>query len=335
MVSEDSLKAFEKLGNYLSAIDKDELIRLSERARNENPWFTLESVSLALKGTAGYLKRESLSKWTSHYDLTAVKPKTVAIVMAGNIPLVGFHDFLSVVISGHNALIKLSSKDSFLLKFLTEKLIAIDPKFKDNITFAEQLKNFDAVIATGSDNSARYFNFYFGKYPNIIRKNRTSVAILTGKETKDELMLLGKDVFSYFGLGCRNVSKIFVPFHYDITQLFEYWNAYKDVIHHHKYCNNYDYQKSILLVNRDHFFDAEFVILQESEKLVSPISVVYFERYRDESDLALKLTSAREKIQCIVGNTRPAAVQFGQAQSPLLWDYADRIDTLKFLEQLN
>jgi hypothetical protein len=335
MVSEDRIKAFEKLGNYLSAIDRDELLMLSERARNENPWFTTDSVSLALSGTINYLNGNSLREWTSRYNLTGVNPKIVSIIMAGNVPLVGFHDFLSVLISGHSALIKLSSKDSLLLKFLTDKLVMIAPSFNDRIAFAEQLKNFDAVIATGSDNSARYFNYYFGKYPNIIRKNRTSVAVLTSRETNEELTLLGKDIFSYFGLGCRNVSKLFVPKQYDITQLFQHWNVYKDVIHHHKYCNNYDYQKSILLINREHFFDSEFVMLQESEKLVSPISVVYFERYADESDLALKLTSVRERIQCIVGSNRPATVQFGQAQTPLLWDYADRVDTLKFLEQLN
>lgn len=331
---EARIKAFEALGNYIAANDTNGLQSAIMQAQNENSWFTPESIHLALISVRKHLEQENLVNWLSKYNLTNVMPKRVAVVAAGNIPLVGFHDFLCVLISGHTLQIKLSSKDSVLLKHLSDVLINLEPRFSDRITFADQIKNFDAVIATGSDNSSRYFQYYFGKYPHIIRKNRTSSAILTGKETADELQALGKDVFSYFGLGCRNVSKLYVPSDYDITKLLDHWSVYKDVLLHHKYNNNYDYQKSILLINKDAFFDSGFVMLQESMRLVSPISVVYYERYKDEGDLALKLTSVKEKIQCVVGNQKPATVPFGQAQSPQLWDYADQIDTLKFLEHL-
>jgi hypothetical protein len=255
--------------------------------------------------------------------------------MAGNIPLVGFHDFLAVLISGHSILVKLSSKDSVLISWLADQLIQIDQRFSSRIHFAERLKNFDGIIATGSDNSSRYFTYYFGKYPNVIRKNRTSCAVLTGKETDSDLLTLGKDVFTYFGLGCRNVSKVYMPKSFEPTRLLQAWEPWKDIIHHHKYCNNYDYQKSILLVNRIPFFDSNFVLIQENERLVSPISVVYYEFYEDEGSLALKLAESKNKIQCVVGHATPASVPFGKAQSPSLGDYADQIDTLKFLEGLN
>jgi hypothetical protein len=254
--------------------------------------------------------------------------------MAGNIPLVGFHDFLCALISGNNVQIKLSSKDSKLIKYLVGYIERIEPSFQGRITFKERLEGFDAIIATGSDNSARYFEYYFGKYPNIIRKNRTSCAILTDAESDQEIANLGIDIFSYFGLGCRNVSKLYVPTDYDFINLLSRLESFKEIIHHHKYCNNYDYQKSILLVNGVQHLDNGFLLLQENEKLVSPISVLYYERYVDESDLRNKLKVNAEKIQCIVGKVKPAEIPFGQAQYPNVWDYADQIDTLKFLSEL-
>src|SRR5690606_37451222 len=236
--------------------------------------------------------------------------------------------------SGHALMAKLSSKDSVLPKFLIDKLIELEPQFGPLISLPERLKGFDAVIATGSDNSARYFNYYFGKYPHIIRQNRSSCAILTGQETDDELVLLGRDVFTYFGLGCRNVSKIFIPSDYDPVKLISAWDIYVDIIHHHKYHNNYDYQKSILLVNKIPFYDSGFVILQEHENLVSPISVIYLERYKDNTDLNEKLRQVSDKIQCIVGHGGKRYIPFGDAQLPELWDYADGVDTLRFLETL-
>lgn len=335
MVIEERIDAFQKLGNYLSAIDEGTLADLALRARNENPWFTRESIETALRGVAKYLAGDALLKWASSYDLTHPTVRVVAIVMAGNIPLAGFHDFLAVLMSGHSVQIKMSSKDSVLMSHLSDQLVKIQPAFRNFIVFSDRLRNFNAVIATGSDNAARYFNFYFGKYPHIIRKNRTSCAVLTGNESETDLIGLGRDIFTYYGLGCRNVSKIYMPEGYNLQDLFQGWTAFRKVLDHHKYHNNYDYQKSILLVNRLQFFDSGFLIMQESEKLVSPISVLYFEYYREESALALKLVQHRDKIQCIVGRAKPASVAFGQAQFPELTDYADQIDTLRFLEQLN
>ncbi|MGC1240180.1 MAG: acyl-CoA reductase [Chryseosolibacter sp.] len=334
MTIDERLAAFEKLGNYIYAIDTAEYEALIDKVKNENPWFTPGSVNLALEGVRRYLDPEKMKKWVSNYQTNPPAQKQIAVVMAGNIPLAGFHDFLTVLLSGHAIMIKLSSKDSVLPTFLVNKLTALEPRFAPNITMPAQLKNFDAVIATGSDNSSRYFRYYFGKYPHIIRKNRTSCAVLSGQESTEDLRLLGKDVFTYFGLGCRNVSKIFMPEDFDPVRLVHAWDIYVDILHHHKYHNNYDYQKSILLVNKIPFYDSGFVILHENEKLVSPISVVYFERYKNTDDLTSKLEGVSEKIQCIVGNTRPDYIPFGQAQSPELWDYADRVDTMKFLETL-
>jgi hypothetical protein len=335
MELEDRIAAFAKLGKYLHAIDEVALENVVTKARSENAWFTGENIKLALKGLDQFLTSENLAQWVKDYDLTPGRPKNIALIMAGNIPLVGFHDFLAVLISGHNILIRTSSKDSFLPRFISTKLIEIEPRFSSRIAFGELLKNFDAVIATGSDNSSRYFEYYFGKYPHIIRKNRTSCAALSGFETIEELERLGYDVFTYFGLGCRNVAKLYVPLEYDFGKMLRSWEAYQNIIHHHKYHNNYDYQKSILLVNREPFLDSGFALLQESERLVSPISVVFYEYYNDYNDLKQKVASKADKIQCVVGNMKPATVNFGQAQSPQLWDYADQVDTLKFLESLN
>ena len=331
---EDRIAAFEKLGKYLSAIDEVEFRRIATLAKNENSWFTEANVRLSLASTGRFLNPLALRQWIAPYHIDHIHPKTIAVVMAGNIPMVGFHDVLCVLVSGHRLLAKLSSKDSTLMRTVIEKLIAIEPRFTDAIRFADILKGFDAVIATGSDNSARYFEFYFGRYPHIIRKNRTSCAILSGFETEVELVNLGQDVFSHFGLGCRNVSKLFVPEGYDFGTLFRSWEKYDEIMHHHKYHNNYDYQKSIMLLNRQDFLDTGYLLLQQSDKLVSPISVLYFEYYRDWSALLEKLRDLKPKLQCVVGNVEAADVRIGQAQSPGLTDYADQIDTMKFLEGL-
>lgn len=335
MTLEQRISAFVKLGNHLSNLSDEAFETLALNARNENPWFTAENVKRSLTGITQYLNEDKLKQWTSTYTLAPKEPKEVALVLAGNIPLVGFHDLLCVLISGHHAQLKLSSKDSKLIQYLIKHLIWLEPTFEEAITIKEnKLENFDAVIATGSDNSARYFEYYFGKYPNIIRKNRTSCVILTGNESEEEIDALGEDIFSYFGLGCRNVSKAYVPNGYDLTKILSRGEAYKDIIHHHKYCNNYDYQKSILLVNLVPFLDNGFILLQENKKLVSPISVLYYEYYTDQADLENKLNNNKEKIQCMVGNNKPASIGFGMAQYPEVWDYADKVDTLKFLEEL-
>jgi hypothetical protein len=335
MTLEQRISAFVKLGNHLSNLSEEAFESLALHARQENPWFTSENVRRSLTGITQYLKEDKLRQWTASYALNPTESREVALVLAGNIPLVGFHDLLCVLMSGHRAQLKLSSKDSKLIQYLIKQLIWLEPEFGRAIIIKEnKLENFDAVIATGSDNSARYFEYYFGKYPNIIRKNRTSCVILTGNESEGEIDALGEDIFSYFGLGCRNVSKAYIPKEYDLAKLLSRWAAYKDIIHHHKYCNNYDYQKSILLVNLIPFLDNGFILLQENEKLVSPISVLYYEYYTDQADLENKLNNNKEKIQCIVGKNKPATIPFGLAQYPEVWDYADNVDTLKFLESL-
>jgi len=333
MTLTERIHAFHTLGARLAALPLDEFQTIAERTRMENPWFTEPNVRMALDGVQQFLQQDALTAWTAPYTF-GTDQKRVALVMAGNIPLVGFHDFLSVLIAGHVAVIKLSSKDTVLLRWLIGLLLEIAPAFKDQIDIAERLQNFDAVIATGSDNSSRYFEYYFGKYPHIIRKNRTSVAILTGKETPEQIAVLGNDVFSYFGLGCRNVSKVFIPEGYTFETLLRPWEPRNPIIHHHKYCNNYDYQKSILLVNRVPFFDNGFILLQQSEKMVSPISVLYYETYSDDQSLAATIAKHADKIQCITGLHALATVAPGQSQFPALTDYPDQVDVLKFLAEL-
>jgi hypothetical protein len=335
MTLDQRIKAFTRLGDYLHDLTKETREALAEKAANENPWFTPANIDRSLLGISKFLTDDPLSKWISAYDFRKTNPKVVGLVMAGNIPLVGFHDLLCVLISGHTAQLKVSSKDSKLVTHLIEKLIHLEPDFSNQIVIQESmLKNFDAVIATGSDNSAKHFDYYFRNYPHIIRRNRTSCAILTGQESNQDLAALGDDVFSYFGLGCRNVSKLFVPEGYDITIVLQAWENLTEIIHHHKYANNYDYQKSILLVNQSPFLDNGVVLFQENSRLVSPIAVVYYEYYPDKDALKNILDQQLDKIQCIVGNNTLATVGFGQAQYPEVWDYADRIDTLAFLSSL-
>jgi hypothetical protein len=336
MILENRIKAFAELGKHLHQISDEAMQNLVAGARQENPWFTEDNIKMAIRGIGATLEYAKLKTWTKNYWLDPPTPKTVALVLAGNIPLVGFHDLLSVLISGHRVQLKLSSKDSTLMRYVIKHLQWLEPSFEDRITVQDNtLHHFDAVIATGSDNTSRYFESYFSKYPHIIRKNRTSCAILTGLETDEELQNLGTDIFSYFGLGCRNVSKLFIPEGFTVQTLLEAWTEFNPIIHHNKYCNNYDYQKSILLINRIPFFDNGYVLLQQSEKLVSPISVLYFDYYADTHDLNTKLAPFGEKIQCLVGKEEPATIAFGQAQFPELWDYADQIDTLKFLSALS
>jgi hypothetical protein len=335
MTLQQRINAFTALGKHLNELSEDTLLSLAESARGENPWFTEEYVRLSLKGILNYTDHDNLLRWTKGYNLTPPQPKTVALVMAGNIPLVGFHDLLSVLISGHHAQLKLSSKDSKLVRYILKHLVWLEPEFENRIAIQEgTIENFDAVIATGSDNSSRYFEFYFKKYPHIIRKNRTSCAVLTGLENETQLKELANDIFSYFGLGCRNVSKIFIPKGYDLTTLLPHWESFNTIANHYKYFNNYEYQKSILLVNRNEFLDNGFLLLQENIKMVSPISVLYYEYYNTLSELSLKLEQEKDKIQCVVGNVAGTTAEFGKAQMPELWDYADKIDTLKFLSEL-
>jgi hypothetical protein len=314
----------------------DKMLDFIKLSRSHNGWYTEEQVIFSLEAWAEALTEENLDKWLANYDLTAVEPKTVGLVLAGNIPLVGFHDFLSVLITGHKALVKTSSNDQHLLPFLAKYLIAAEPEFAVFITFTEgKLEGFDAVIATGSNNTARYFEYYFKDKPSIIRKNRNSAAILTGKETREDLIGLGEDIFRYFGLGCRNVSKLFVPTGYDFKDFFEAIYEYRDVIHYEKYANNYDYNKAVFLMSNFKLLDNEFLTIKEDTGYASPISSVFYEYYDNLDTLKQKLKAEQDQIQCVVSdNITEDSIAFGQTQKPGLLDYADNIDTIAFLSKI-
>jgi len=322
------IELLQRLQKYLLT-DEEEWKQIKIKAAFHNGWFTPEFIDLAVKNIcAHFLQKEKLEKWAAHYHLDDnVGGKNIGIVMAGNIPLVGFHDFLSVFISGHKQTIKLSSKDDILLKHLAAKMIEWEPGLKEQISFAELLKGCNAYIATGSNNSARYFEQYFSKYPNIIRRNRTAVAVLTGEETPEALNNLSDDVHQYFGLGCRNVSKLFVPTGYDFVPLLSAFDKYKYFEDHHKFKNNYDYQLSIALLNNIYYMTNGSALLIENDAIFSAISQLNYSFYEHMEDISEKLTSNQD-IQCITGYS---GLAFGQAQSPSLMDYADGTDTMQFL----
>ncbi len=334
----DRISAFIRLGNRLSELEGDEKQALFQQAQNQNAWFTPQSLEQALKGIQVLLDAQALEKWVINYSFSETdQPQEIGLMLAGNIPGVGFHDILAVLIAGHSACIKLSSQDSALPLWLLTQLKAIEPRFSDRIFIEELLKNKQAYIATGSDNSARYFNYYFGKYPHLIRSNRTSVAILQGDESTADLQALGHDIFDYFGLGCRNVSKVFVKNQEQLTQLLDALQSFEWVANHHKYFNNYEYNKSIYLVNGNLHLDNGFLLIKESADLVSPIGVLFYEIYANELELQSKLSALSSQIQCHVGSSRlgiPGIVAFGQTQCPAPWDYADGVDTLQFLSGL-
>ncbi|HMK05934.1 MAG TPA: acyl-CoA reductase [Flavobacterium sp.] len=329
----ESVKDNSVINNNLFFDDFNDLIKLSQ---SHNGWYTNENVLFAIQSWAEALTAENLNKWLSAYDFSKVNTKTVGLVLAGNIPLVGFHDFLSVLISGHKVLVKTSSNDQHLLPFLAKYLISVAPELKNYISFIEgKLENFDAVIATGSNNTARYFEYYFKDKPSIIRKSRNSVAVLNGKETKEQMIALGEDIFRYFGLGCRNVSKIFIPKGYNFDLFFNGMFPYSDVIKYEKYANNYDYNKAVFLMSNFNLLDNEFLIIKEDQSYASPISSVFYEYYEDLEQITARLENESEQIQCIVSdNLIKNSVSFGQTQKPNLWDYADNIDSISFLISL-
>lgn len=349
MLENDKKRCFIELGRFLSQFSENVTIKNSSVLHNDlffedfkdliqlsqshNGWYTPENVYFAIQSWASALTEENLDQWLSAYNFEINEPKNVGLILAGNIPLVGFHDFLSVLISGNNVLIKTSSDDQHLLPFLTKYLIAIEPELSSKITFVEgKLENFDAVIATGSNNTARYFEYYFKNKPSIIRKNRNSVAVLNGEETKEQLIALGEDIFRYFGLGCRNVSKLFVPKGYSFNAFFEAIFEYQDIIHYEKYANNYDYNKAVFLMSNFKLLDNGFLTIKEDSSYASPISSVFYEFYENLDDLQVQLESESEQIQCIVSNNLVKnSIAFGQTQRPNLWDYADNVDTVSFL----
>lgn len=353
MTLNNRIEAFNVLGKFLKQIEKgekksenhdlnelfyDDFNELIAQVSIYNPWFTHQNIKKAIAAIAENLDKNALQTFIAPYLLTFSEhkePKRIAVIMAGNIPLVGFHDFLCVLLSGNRFVGKLSSDDNYLLPFLAKMIIKIQPEFTDYIEFTEgQLKNMQAVIATGSNNTARYFDYYFSKYPTIIRKNRNSVAVLTGKEKKEELTKLGEDIFQYFGLGCRNVSKLFIPKGYTFDAFYESMLSFQDIINVNKYANNYDYNRTVYLMSSEpNLFDNNFLLLKESDQYASPIGVMFYEFYDDIQQLNERLQQDAEQIQCIVAAETAIknAIPFGQAQCPALNDYADGVDTMKFL----
>jgi len=327
----ERIDLMEKLGNYLAG-DSEKLIAASQQAYEKNRWFTQEFVDLALKNISWrFLNRYKLENWVTYYNLhEPTKAKTVGVVMAGNIPLVGFHDFLSVFISGHRQIIKPSEKDNVLITHIIGQLTQWNNEVATLLKVGEFLTNCDAYIATGSNNSARYFNYYFGKYPSVIRSNKTSVAVLSGKETYEELSLLADDVHTYFGLGCRNVTKLYVPDGYNFIPLLRAFEKYGYFADHTKYKNNYDYNLTLLLMNNKSYLTNNSIILVENESIFSPVSQLHYNFYHDKA-VILDDLEKNVNIQAIIGS---GAVAFGEAQQPELFDYADGTDTMQFLTSL-
>ena len=330
-----------KLGKQLQELD-EQFDHLIESAHQYNAWFISKNVRQAILLIGNMLNREDLTHWFSlqkRKEVSIHEIKKVGLILAGNIPAVGFHDILCVLVSGHQALIKMSSQDQKLIPYMLQKLIEIEPAFEEQLVYIDRLKGFDAVIATGSNNTSRYFDYYFKRVPHIIRKNRNSIAVFTGDETAADLTQVGDDIFGYFGLGCRNVSKLYVPIGYDFKSFFEAIEQFKWVGNQSKYNNNYDYNKSIFLVNRDKHLDNGFLLVKPSESLQSPLATLYYEEHEDEKSLEKKLKPLNNQIQCIVTpiplNLDIQQVHFGNSQKPKLWDYADGVDTMHFLSGIN
>lgn len=308
----------------------DEFNAKLELAQIHNPWFTQDNLKFCLEQWGKILTEENLKNWVNNYSETQ-NPKNVGIIMAGNIPLVGFHDLISVLLSGHNAIVKTSSKDDILMSFVIDYLQEFE-ELKNAIQKVEKLQNHQAVIATGSNNTSRYFEYYFKEIPHIIRKNRSSAAVLNGHEKEEDLKNLAEDIFRYFGLGCRNVTKLYLPKGFNTDLIFEAFFDWNDIVNHTKYSNNYDYNRAIYLMGSEEFLDNNFVILKNSKELFSPIGVINFEFYEDLNAVKNELNQNKEKIQCVVGND--FEIPFGDTQKPSLTDYADGIDVMKFLEKL-
>lgn len=342
MKVEEKAKAFAELGSVMHCLWKgeetaysDDFQQVLQDAYHKNGWFTGKFVLKAVKDWSELLTYNRLKKWIDEYpDLHQEGGLKVGLILAGNIPMVGFHDILSVLITGNKVHGKMSSKDAVLLPFIMEVLKQIEPRFKNRIELDEHLRfdDIDAVIATGSDNSAKYFDYYFGKYPNIIRKNRTGVAVLTGNETFEELKLLGEDIFTYFGLGCRNVSKIYAPAGFEINRFFEAVTGFGFLNENKKYMNNYEYNRTLyLLDDTKGMLDNNLVIVKEDTSLHAPTGVVHIEYYEQAENVLSELNQNRDEIQCVVSR---GDIPFGQSQKPKLHEYADEKDTVAFLTSL-
>lgn len=348
---EKRINAFVKLGLFLKQFKNDnkndslnkinqlfyeDFQNLINRQKAYNGWFDEKNVRNAIDAIAEMLNEERLKQWLNAYSLKECVTKNIGVIMAGNIPLVGFHDFLTVLITGNNIKIKLSSNDKTLLPKVAEILTYIEPEFIGRIAFVDKLVDFDAVLATGSNNTSRYFKQYFGKYPHLIRNNKTSIAIISENDTKKDIEKLGQDVFTYYGLGCRNVSKLFLPKNYPLDNVFEAFYSFGSVIENNKYANNYDYNKAVYLLGKNKIFDNNFLLMKEERQLDSPIGVLYYEYYDDVNDLNEYLNKIASNIQCMVSskNTPIKTFLFGEAQNPGLADYADGVDTVQFVNEL-
>lgn len=335
---ENRIKLFTALGNSIkNDLSTESFETFLEDIEHENSWFIRQFVRKSLGEIAdNYLNKDKLTEWLSAYTIEN-RTKKVGLILAGNLPLVGFHDILSVLICGHVAVVKLSTRDKLLYHYIRNTLIELEPQMSEYFILSDSMKEVDAIIATGSDNSSKYFEYYFAKKPHIIRRNRVSVAVLTGSETTEELSLLSDDIFSYFGLGCRSVSKIYIPKNYNVSKLIDACNKYEWLGDYSKYNNNYTYNKSVLLVNKEPHFDSGFSLFRESEEMHSPISVVFLKSYENISAVEQELIKQKNKLQVIVSNREIDGIptyQLGFSQKPQLNDYADGIDTLQFLTTL-
>tara|TARA_B100000787_G_scaffold170248_1_gene165176 strand:+ start:10282 stop:11343 length:1062 start_codon:yes stop_codon:yes gene_type:complete len=349
---QNRIDAFAALGDFLSQFSTKKIEKSTTVIHNElffngfkhqiklaseyNSWFTKDAILFAIESWTKALAKDNLKAWISKETIVENSSKTVAIVMAGNIPLVGFHDFLSVLISGHSVLVKQSSNDKHLIPFLAKYLEDIQEYFKGKISFTEEkIEGFDAVIATGSTNTTRYFEYYFKNKPNIIRKNRNSIAVITGNESKKDFENLSDDIFRYFGLGCRSVSKLFVPKGFDFDLFFQGMYKQHEIINNAKYANNYDYNKAVYLMSEFSMLENGFLMIKEDKSIASPIATVFYEYYENLNDLKIKIDEESENIQCVVANNFiKKEVKFGQTQHPELWDYADGVNTIKFLSKI-
>lgn len=338
MILQERIELMHDLGEHIKSGDEF-LEALMKRTEFNNAWLTFDNQQKALDAIVEqFLQKEILTKWANQYPIQdEVKRKKVGIVMAGNIPLVGFHDLLSVFISGHTSMIKLSEKDKFVLPYLIQLLEKKDKRASSYFEIVDRLKGFEAVIATGSNNTARYFEDYFGKYPNIIRRNRNGVAVLNGNESHEEMVALGQDIFTYFGLGCRNVSKLYLPEGFEFNPLLEALHEYKDIVRHNKYKNNFDYNYAIFLLNKVKYQANGCIIMVENEALPSSIATLHYSFYKNEDALRVELLSKQDQVQCITTQMQLGDIPsfpLGMAQSPAIDDYADGVDTLAFLSRL-
>jgi hypothetical protein len=338
------IKAFEKLGILFSNnISKNssndfthwpiELNKAIDMAYKYNSWFTEHSVKQALLEWSKQLNYDNLKNWTDQYQITDKSDKKIAIIMAGNLPLVGFHDLLCGLILNFDCIVKLSSDDKILIPFIIEFLDSELPGIKNKVEFTTTpIKDFNGVIATGSNSSFKYFEYYFGGYPNLLRKTRHSIAVLDGNESETDLKNLGNDIFTYFGMGCRSISKLLIPKGYDFDLLFNALFTFKEIINHNKYVNNYDYNKAVYLMSEQKFIENGFVILKEDKKLGSPIGCLFFEYYENSKGLNTYISDIKDSLQCVVSNLNICnSTNFGSSQKPKIDDYADNINTLDFL----